>query len=234
MTLPIITPYQCVLHFQSITQKDAIIWHKPFDQDFGRMTYDELFDNVWHERGNAVPIFHPSQYHNRRYTLATTNGVPSRGVGGANGGISGSGGGISGSSGGGGDIPFDMAKYIAQENDIGIRYMGVNRIFPNGGFKNTVFFKEMVFKQNLLTQLHPQQHAKSLLDDSKVYQYKPQYCNQDLRLFENWKKQSGWTTSPSRNEPKMCMLYAAYINNLPLNQEVNNRTIPMLDQLKRF
>ena len=128
-----------------------------------------------------------------------------------------------------------MAKYLAQEKDMGERYMNVNRIYPNGGFKNTLFYKEMIFKQNLLSQLHEQQHAQSVVDNAKVYEYKPSQCTQDLRVFDAWKKRNGWTTTtPSKNEPKMCLLYAAYMTSLPINQQVNNSTIPMLDQLIRI
>ena len=223
-TLPTIPIKEGVGVFQSFA-KDAIIWHKPFEQDSGKMSYDELFDNVWRGSGYALPIIHYSQYHFRRHALSNTNDGTSSG---------------DGKGGGGGgtshiDIPFDMTKYLSQEKEIGNRYMSVNRVFPNGGFKNTAFYKEMIFKQSLLSQLHESQHSKSVLDNSKVYQYKPQQCTQDLRVFDAWKNKNGWTSNnPSKNEPKMCLLYAAYMASLPLNQDVNNNTVPMLDQLIRI
>ena len=119
--------------------------------------------------------------------------------------------------------PFNADKYDENEKILGMRYHEKNHMFPNGGFKNTVFYRNLTYRNAILTQLHESQQGnfkpKTILD------YVPDDCTADRDLFLNWKRKRnpgkevkiyvddeahGLTT----NIPKECLEYSKYINNL--------------------
>lgn len=119
--------------------------------------------------------------------------------------------------------PFYADKYDENEKMLGTRYHEKNHMYPNAGFKNTVFYRNLTYRNAILTQLHESQQGNFKLKTN--LDYVPDDCTADRDLFLEWKRKRnpgkevkiyvddeahGLTT----NIPKECLEYSKYINNL--------------------
>jgi hypothetical protein len=128
---------------------------------------------------------------------------------------------------------FSSEKYDENEKMMGTRYHEKNHMFPNGGFKNTVFYRNMTYRNAILTQLHESQQGN--FKTQTILDYVPTDCTADRDLFLDWKRKrnpgvevkiydSDEAHGLNTNIPKECLEYSKFINNLPV-------ALPEEDQL---
>ena len=119
--------------------------------------------------------------------------------------------------------PFNLDQYIENESILGMRYHEKNHMFPNGGFKNTVFYRNMMYRQAIISQLHESQRGN--FRPQSALDYIPENCTADRDLFLEWKRKRNpgkeiriyyddECHGANTNIPKECLEYSKYINNL--------------------
>ena len=131
---------------------------------------------------------------------------------------------------------FDHAAFKQQEIAQGGIYNQQNRMYPNGGFKNTMFYRELTFHQAIASQI--QEGQRSAAFNTSVVDYVPDMCTRDRDLFDKWEDSHPvWKNAEHNthgvviNQPKQCIEYSVYINNSPIS--FNQTELPDLDEMYR-
>jgi hypothetical protein len=48
---------------------------------------------------------------------------------------------------------FNIQRYISQERKLGKTYNEINRVYPNGGIKNTLFYRNIAYHEAIASQV---------------------------------------------------------------------------------
>ena len=117
---------------------------------------------------------------------------------------------------------FNIKEFRKQEQEQGrVRDMA-NHLYPNGGFKNTIFYRNLSYNQAIASQIQEGQQSKFFQTD--VIDYGPDNCLSDKALFDAWEADHPrWAKAEHINQvgvvdqqPEECLEYSEYVSNLPV------------------
>jgi hypothetical protein len=100
---------------------------------------------------------------------------------------------------------------------------GISQLRPYKltGIHNTLFYRKMKIKADLLSQLQTEDTNFSV---PRITDYGPLDCADDWNIFSEWQEKEGWgnRTVPGprgANEPLMCWEYSLYMASLNISND---------------
>ena len=132
---------------------------------------------------------------------------------------------------------FDANVFKKQEREQGrIRDMS-NHVYPNGGFKNTMFYRSLTYNNAIASQIQEGQQSK--LFQADVSDYLPESCLSDKTRFTTWEADHPrWAKAEHVDQvgvvdqqAEECLEYTEYIANIPV--KFNHSEAPDPSELYR-
>jgi len=159
-----------------------------------------------------------------------------------------------------GEEKFNLSSFLHYEFQMGRKVFPSHGIMPGAGFKESLFYRSLVFRDMLASQLNPDLFEKYPNLPARVTDYTPRACTAEMDFHIKWRQEHDWPLRDMKpedykgqykaseldrlngdrvrnpnigNEPKMCLEYAEAVANYPVHLIDDLDLMPPLDEITR-